>query len=50
MALLGTPPLLKIFVPESFDKPRKRNHGNKKTTHECSFDTGHADTSAQSLA
>lgn len=30
MMLLGTPPLCKIFVPESFDKPRKRNHRNKQ--------------------
>lgn len=49
MMLLGTPPLCKIFVPESFDKPRKRNHGNKQNP-QCCFDGGHADTSAQSRA
>lgn len=30
MTLLGTPPLFKVFVPQSFDKPRKRNHGNEQ--------------------
>lgn len=50
MMLVGTPPLFKIIVPESFDKPRRRNHGNKQKTCECCFDTGHADISAQSLA
>lgn len=46
MVSLGTPPLLKIFVSESFDKLRKRNHGNlKENKTKCGWNSaaGHTD-------